>query len=226
MLSSPSFPSPPTCERCSASSEGRAGQSSGGWCRRLKRTLQLTQQRIEQGGWQAVRGMGAEAPTPQGYAEEGVRGDRTLATALHPGCLRRTPVRARVASAPAKTGPSVLDDVGADLGEGSPVDGAQPRPRQAKALTSPEAPPKDRPSPSPIAQLVERVTVNHHVPGSSPGRGASEAIDFVETELDRSRRRPPTVCASSPCQRAQSPLASRTASVGGAHLRRRVPRNR
>ena len=25
---------------------------------------------------------------------------------------------------------------------------------------------------SPVAQLVERVTVNHHVPGSSPGRGA------------------------------------------------------
>src|SRR5690606_15563491 len=27
---------------------------------------------------------------------------------------------------------------------------------------------------SPIAQLVERVTVNHHVPGSSPGRGAEK----------------------------------------------------
>ena len=28
---------------------------------------------------------------------------------------------------------------------------------------------------SPIAQLVEQMTVNHWVPGSSPGRGASVA---------------------------------------------------
>src|SRR5690606_10632895 len=95
---------------------------------------------------EGMNGSSPQAPNrPQRAAE-------APAIAPPPSSAPRTASRSRPASLPEETPPPLIF-----------VDSPRPHPLEVAPTAS-----------SPIAQLVERVTVNHHVPGSSPGRGAPE----------------------------------------------------